>query len=134
MLKCDQPAKQPKVYVIPKVSKKRAAAIAGGSYQPKPKKPIVKKEYKIKPRSDKRAKEERIYLTKTAPELKAAYPICQRCNAAPGIECHHMKGRIAALLNNKKYIIVLCHNCHQWEQANPEAARAEGITILRTTK
>lgn len=128
MLPCDRPEKPKKIYIIPKVSKKRQAAIDAGTWKPKPPKPI-------KPRGDRRAKQERQYLNKTRPELLAKYPICQaqvKCRGLPATECHHTEGRIEDLLNDKSKIITCCNACHHFAEMNPEAAKELKISGMRT--
>lgn len=127
MLKCDQPEKPRKNYVIAKVSKKRAAQIASGEWKPKQPKAI-------KHRSDRRAKQERQYLTKTRPEFLGANPWCMakvECKGLPAVEIHHMEGRIEDLLNDKSKMIGLCVDCHRWAEANPEAAKVLNISKNR---
>lgn len=127
MLKCDQPERPKKVYIIPKQSKKRLKEIYEGTYKPKQQKPI-------KPRSDKRAKQEREYLNKTRPEVLKQYSVCQariKCIGAPATECHHMIGRIEHRLNDKANIITLCHDCHVFCEMNPEQAKALNISNNR---
>lgn len=126
MLKCDQPEKPKKVYTIPKVSKKRAAQIASGEWKPKEKKPI-------KPRSDKRAKQEREYL-KIRKNYLEFYPSCQarvKCLGAQSTEVHHKAGRSGELLTDEFNFIAICHDCHVWAELNPEAAKALNISTNR---
>lgn len=128
MLPCDRPEKPKKIYTIPKMSAKRKAAFQNGTWKPKQPKPI-------KPRADRRAKQERQYLTKTRPEMLAKYPICQaqvKCMGLPATECHHSEGRIENLLNDKSKIICLCNACHRWAEANPTAAKELKISGTRT--
>lgn len=127
MLPCDQPEKPRKTYVIPKVSKKRAAEIAAGTWKPKPPKPIAK-------HSKRRAKQEREYLTKSRPEFLEANPWCMakvKCQGLPAVEVHHPEGRIEDLLNDQSKFIGLCVECHRWAEMNPEAAKKIGISHNR---
>lgn len=134
MLKCDQPEKPRKTYVIPKVSKKRQAEIDNGTFKPKPKKPIkVNPDYKIKPRSDRRAKQEREYL-KLRGEYLNAHPICQGriiCLGMVATEVHHKAGRTGDKLTDVTNFIGLCHSCHEWAENHPEQAKALGISENR---
>lgn len=133
MLKCDQPEKPRKVYTIPKQSKKRLAAIADGSFKPKERKPIkVNPAYKIKPRSDARAVQEREY-TVLARQYKKEHPVCERCKSKSTTDVHHKKGRIGKLLTMVEHFIGLCHWCHVWAENNPEQAKNEGISESRLT-
>lgn len=136
MLKCDQPEKPRKVYTIPKQSKKRLAAMADGSYKPKERKPIkVNPDAKIKPRSDKRAKQEREYNQLRAQYLKE-HPSCQArvmCLGLPATEVHHKAGRIGDKLTDVKDFIGLCSACHSWAELNVTQAKALGISKDRLT-
>lgn len=133
MLPCDRPEKPRKVYIIPKVSQKRAAQIASGEFKPKERKPIkVNPDYKIKPRSDKRAKQEREY-SKLAKDYKIKNPICERCHLPPSTDVHHMKGRTGNLLTDENNFIALCRWCHDWAENHPTQAKAEGISKSRLT-
>lgn len=128
MLPCDRPEKPKKNYTIPKVSKKRQALIDSGQWQPKPRKAIA-------PRAKRRAKQEREYSTKTRPEMLAKFPYCQiqvKCQGLPATEIHHTEGRIEDLLNDKSKMITACHDCHVWAENNPEAAKAAGVSGMRT--
>lgn len=122
MLKCDQPEKPRKNYVIPKVSKKRAAQIEAGEWKPKDRKPI-------KPRSDKRAKQEREYLKLRDEHLKK-FPKCLLCEAT-ATEVHHPEGRIGHRLTDSKNFKGLCHDHHVWAEMNPEDAKKIGISFNR---
>lgn len=136
MLKCDQPEKPRKVYTIPKQSKKRLAAIADGSYKPKPKQPMkVNPATKIKPRSDKRVKQEREYSLLRVQYL-SQHPSCQArvmCLGLPATEVHHKAGRIGDKLTDVTDFIGLCHLCHVWAENNVTQAKALGISKDRLT-
>lgn len=89
---------------------------------------------KIKPTSQKRAKENREYLNYSRPEYLLEHPICEI--NVPGCtikadQIHHKKGRIGKLLNDKKYFCATCDNCHKWAENNPAAAREKGVSISR---
>lgn len=132
MLKCDQPEKPRKTYVIPKVSKKRAAEIAAGAFKPKSPKPIkVNKEYKMPTRSKRRAAQERQYLNVTRPAYLKQHSRCEAkvmCMGAPATEIHHKEGRIEERLNDTGTFIALCLNCHRWAENNVTAAKELNIS------
>jgi len=46
-------------------------------------------------------------------------------------EIHHKSGRIGDLLDDPKYFIGLCHNCHCYFELHPELAYENGISIKR---
>lgn len=81
---------------------------------PKPEKVEKKKVYKIKPLSDKRAIQNKAYLT-----LRKVYldnnPACQingvGCSKK-AVEIHHDKGRIGKLLTDVNHFVAICRNCH----------------------
>lgn len=129
MLKCDQPERPKKVYIIPKQSKKRLKEISEGSYKPKQQKPI-------KPRSDKRAKQYKLYGP-IQKQFLIDNPICQakiKCHGAPATEVHHGAGKTEWLLIDIQYFVAICRDCHNWELANSKAAKDAGISVLRSNK
>lgn len=119
-----QQSKPKKTYTIPKESAKRKAAREAGTWKPKEVKPIAKE-------AKRRAAQNREYRTKTMPQYKKDNPICERCRCRDTTDVHHKKGRIEKLLNDTDYFIALCRPCHNWAEANGEAAKAEGISVLR---
>jgi hypothetical protein len=98
---------------------------------PKPVKKEKPKPSKIKPRSDKRAKQEREYL-KMLPKFFEENPICQvnGCNLESS-QCHHKKGRLGALLTNKKYFMAVCAEHHEKIETQPNWAKANGYSLSR---
>lgn len=90
----------------------------------------------IAPRSQKRSKEERLYLAKRIIFLQEN-PMCQA--HLPGIctkhatEVHHKKGRIGELLLNILFWLGVCHACHEWIENNREEAMEKGFSIKRIT-
>jgi len=130
MLPCDRPEKPRKIYTIPKVSKKRAAAIADGSFKPKEKKPIkVNPDYKIPKRSERRAKQEREYSKLRAEHLEKN-PKCLLCDAQ-ATEVHHPEGRIGYRLTDSKNFKGLCHDHHVFIELNPLEAKRLNISYNR---
>ena len=127
MLKCDQPEKPKKVYYLPKVSKKRAAAIADGSFKPKPRKPINKK-------AEKRKNEEALYYGTTRPVYLKENPVCECCKKAKADQIHHKRGRIGKLLNDVRYFLACCDGCHKIIEANPEWAKLAKYSLSRLAK
>lgn len=81
---------------------------------PKPEKKDKKKPVKIKPLSDKRSKENKVYLTLRKVYLEN-HPDCQiKKNGCTGVstEIHHSKKRTGELLCDVRYFIATCRNCH----------------------
>ena len=106
-------------------------------YKPDKKKPVkqpIKKFYKIRPASKKRAKENKTYSTQARPEYLAEHPTCEIQVAGctyEATEVHHKKGRIGKLLTDKTYFCAACHNCHVWAELNPIEAKEKGVSLKR---
>lgn len=87
----------------------------------------------IKPRSEKRVKEESKY-SKARKEYLADHPNCEaRLIGCTQLACqiHHKKGRIGELLYNKKFFLAVCDHCHKWIEAHPEEAKEKGFSLNR---
>lgn len=82
---------------------------------PKPIKVEKKKVYKIKPLSDKRAIQNKAYLTLRKVYLEN-HKECQikgvGCSIK-AVEIHHEKGRIGKLLTDVNFFVAICRNCHK---------------------
>ncbi len=100
---------------------------------PKPEKVEKKKVYKIKPLSDKRANENKTYLTLRKVFLKDKVCQCEGCNN-PATTVHHKKGRIGELLCNVKFWLAACMGCHTKIENHPEWAYENGYSLLRNAK
>lgn len=105
----------------------------GGTFRPDPKPaPKEKKSSKkIKPRSTKRAAEERIY-NKNAPIFLAG-KICP-ITKEPATQVHHKKGRIGPLLNDMRYWLAVSAEGHDRIERNPEWAYKMGYSFKRNGK
>ena len=90
-----------------------------------------KKQSYIKPRSAKRAGEEREYL-KRRDKYLTLHPECERCSL-PANQIHHKKGKIGKLLINVMYFMAVCPDCHHWIENNPLKAKEEGYSVNRLT-
>ena len=99
--------------------------------------PLPKQTTPIAPRSDKRAKQERVYAVLRKSFLER-HPICQM--QIPGVctgksqELHHMAGRIGNLLLDEQYFKAGCHSCHVYVETHPEEAKALGLSETRIDK
>lgn len=99
------------------------------SRRPKPEKKI----YKIKPRTKKGAKEDRVY-SELAKMFKKENPFCKA--QLPGCtiyttDVHHKKGRGIWLLI-VKYFFPVCHNCHcKITAMGIEEAIEKGFSVRR---
>jgi hypothetical protein len=98
---------------------------------PKPVKKEKPKAKPIKPRSDKRAKQERLY-SKQRKEYLEENPICrfEGCNLE-ATSTHHPEGRIGHRLNDKDKFIGLCMEHHEYIERNPNFAKANGYSLSR---
>ena len=85
----------------------------------------------IRQRSERRAKEERIYHTKTKPKYLKDNPICKVCTIKKATTIHHKRGRIGNLLNDIKYFLGCCIGCHRKIEDNPEWAKKMGYSENR---
>ncbi len=45
----------------------------------------------------------------------------------PAVHVHHRVRRSQGGTNDLSNLVHLCHRCHEWVHANPEAAREEGL-------
>jgi hypothetical protein len=97
----------------------------------------IKSPSKIKPRSDKRAAQEKEYGP-AAREFKLENPCCVAKISPDCKGCdiqyatiQHKIGRIGELLNDKKYWIVICFFCHQVVNSSPTLAKELGLEQSR---
>lgn len=109
---------------------------SGGTFRPDPKpEPKEKKpgRSKIKPRSDKRAKQEKEYRTLCEVFLKGK--ICP-ITGEPATEVHHKKGRIGKLLTDVRFFLGVTRKGHKYIEEHPEWAKKMGYSLdrLATTK
>lgn len=98
---------------------------------------MAKKYYKIPNRTPKRAAQERQFHQKDKPEYLEENPYCEaKLNVCTyqAIEVHHKKGRIGDLLNDKKYFLSVCRNCHEWIESHPKEAKELNLSISRLAK
>ncbi len=83
---------------------------------------------RIMPRSEKRSKEERAYLTLREVFLKDK--ICP-ITGQQATEIHHKKGRIGKLLCDIKYWLAVSREGHIKIENNPEWAKEQGYSLSR---
>ena len=86
---------------------------------------------RIKPRSNKRAAEEREYLRRREKYL-TLHPECEVCGGV-ATTIHHKKGREGKLLINVMYFLGCCMPCHNKIELNPIWAKEQGYSINRLT-
>lgn len=99
------------------------------------KKGLSKVRAPIKPRSDKRAKQEALYLIINRQYLKD-HPKCEAnikgvCSGNPSNQVHHKKGRIGELLLDTKYFLAVEDSCHRYIETHPEFAYENGFSVSR---
>ena len=86
---------------------------------------------RMKPRSYKRAAQEREYRKLRVRFLEDA--LCERCGFQAN-EIHHKKGRIGALLTDTDYFMAVCSPCHRYIEDHPKESREKGWSISRLSK
>lgn len=102
---------------------------------PKPVKKEKNKPSKIKPRSDKRAKQERQYLNHDRKEYLAENPFCKfKGCGLEATDIHHMRGKIGKRLNDKRFFLGLCREHHSYIEVRPNFAKANGYSLGRLSK
>ena len=85
----------------------------------------------LKPVSDKRKAENR-QRSKVLAELKAKFPMCQRCHERPSVDGHELKRRSAAgSITDENNIRMVCRMCHEWIGMHPVEAIKEGFARSR---
>lgn len=85
----------------------------------------------MKPRSVKRAKQEREYAALSKQFLEDN-PICQvvGCHNM-STATHHKKGRIGSLLTDVRYFLAVCFHCHSTIELKPKWAKEHGYSLSR---
>jgi hypothetical protein len=95
---------------------------------------ISTKKESLRPRSKKRAKQEREYAKIRAIFLDD-YPTCQVLYCETwATEVHHKKGRTGGLLTDVRYFMAVCRDHHQRIEEHPEWAKEHGYSISRLAK
>lgn len=101
-------------------------------------KPTVSKKerVRIKPRSNKRAKQEREYA-RLAKEYLASHLYCEAklegCRIVAN-QCHHISGRQGALLTDVSNLMAICDPCHAWITEHSKEAIEMGLSKSRLHK
>ncbi len=88
----------------------------------------------IKRRSDKRAKQERLY-NKLRDKFLEDNPVCMfpKCESEQ-VELHHARGRCGDLLTDVSTFRSLCHHHHVYCEMNPDVAKEWGLSESRLNK
>lgn len=79
---------------------------------------------RIKPRSTRRAAEERAYLRLRKDFLDGA--LCARCGTTEDLTVQHLHGRVGADLCDVGGFLSLCWPCHSYATEHPAEAIASG--------
>lgn len=90
----------------------------------------------IKPRSVKRAKQEREYANESKIFLEDKECALAHLSFMPcygPLTTHHKKGRIGILLLDKRYWLPVCLGHHQYLELNPLWAKEKGYSLSRLT-
>jgi len=82
---------------------------------------------KIKPISDRKAEQLKIYRKERDSYLKEIDK-CERCGIEAS-EIHHKNGRTNERLYDSNFFMSSCRPCHNWIHANPKEAREQGYLI-----
>ena len=126
---------KPKMGVCPECLDKSQKPIIGGKcthhYWNSKRKPIKRSQKPISPRSQKRAKQERVYA-KQRKEIMQERPQCQfpGCGRLAS-EIHHPAGRISERLTESELFVMLCHDHHVYVEMNPTQAKSLGLSKNR---
>lgn len=85
----------------------------------------------IRPRSNKRAAQERRY-SKLRKVFLFTHPTCEvkgcGCEAT---EIHHRKGKIGDLLTDERWFLAVCRPHHIYIELNPALAKEHGYSLSR---
>lgn len=90
--------------------------------------PLKKKAYKIPPRSEKRAAQEKAYNLFI--RLWLVGKKCPMCGK-DATQVHHKKGRIGKLLLDVRFFLPVTQDCHQYIEEHPEWAKEQGYSLSR---
>lgn len=100
----------------------------------KPEKSEKKKPQRIRPRSNKRARQEREYSKKNKQYL-IDHPICEVFGCCvKSTEIHHKKGRVGDLLTDEQYFMAVCGDHHRKIELHPSWAKEMGYSLNRLSK
>lgn len=88
----------------------------------------------MRPRSKKRAAQERIYA-----KIRKVYLFCHPNCEVVGCGCesseiHHRKGRIGDLLTDEKFFMAVCRSHHNYIENHPIEAKDQGYSLSRLSK
>lgn len=93
----------------------------------------VKKPVRLKPVSDKMAKQRKQYSV-LAQKFLYDNPICQVMDCQElSVQLHHKRGRGKYLLDVSTYMAVCCEH-HKWIEEHPMMAKAYGYSLDRLSK
>lgn len=62
------------------------------------------------------------------------YSTCAVCRTARATQVHHRAGRQGKRLIDTNLFLPVCHACHVWIHANPEASYERGWLVRINTK
>lgn len=67
----------------------------------------------------------KVYLKERRTFL-SEHPRCANCSRKSK-DLHHKRGRIGALLTDKRHWVALCRECHDFVRDQPDKARERGL-------
>lgn len=86
---------------------------------------------KIRPRSKKRAAQEREYA-QLRKDFLSGNPICQvKGCGMPADDVHHRAGRIGAKLTDVSLFLAVCRSHHNYIENHPEESKEKGYSLSR---
>ena len=91
---------------------------------------------RLNPVSKKPHRQERQRLYRVARrEYMEEYPDCEvRFCSARSVDLHHKKGRLGALLYDKRFFMATCREHHDWMKSRFEWAKANSYILDRLAK
>lgn len=94
-----------------------------------------KKKHYIKPRTEKRSKQERLYSAKRIEFLsRKENKFCAVYPNQRATQVHHKKGRIGDLLTDERYWLAVSSDGHEYIENNPIEAKEKGWSLSRLSK
>jgi hypothetical protein len=89
------------------------------------------KQKSIRPRSKKRATQEREYA-KIRKVYLFCHPVCEVIGCGcESTEIHHKKGRVGELLTDERFFLAVCRPHHNYIESHPFEARDAGYSLSR---
>lgn len=93
----------------------------------------TKKVYVIPKQTDKRKKQNALYLKKRRIFMEQNTNCQAKLKGCTGksTELHHQKGRLEDLIHDERYFLAVCSNCHRIITEHSKLAFEKGLSLLR---